>query len=237
MGKCTVSSALLEGFSCARAENQDQVRCKLDNRVFRISHGRFDLKQQEETQLHKKAVTARAATPDIRTATSSQTDCQQLRGLIIHVLDIVVNGQSFASSDSASSARGKYKQMFPDSGHANIKCGKTKATYMAVQGIAPYARTILKNEFKDKFVGIYLDERSYDGKTRVELWVVYYADGVRKNRYLRTMELNFNVDTDPFVSTNTKSLSDFKLVSSQNIFDATIAALGFFDIPPHKCQC
>ena len=48
------------------------------------------------------------------------------------------------------------------------------------------------------------------------------------------MELNVNVDTDSFVSTNTKSLSDFKLVSSQNIFDATIDALKFFDIPLHK---
>ena len=150
-------------------ENQDQVRCILDNRVFRISHGRFDLKIHEETQLHKKAVTARAATPDIRTATSSQTDCQRLRALIIHVLDIVVNGQSFASSDSASSARGNCKQMFSDSGHANIKCGKTKATYVAVYVIAPYARTILKNEVKDKFVGIHLEETSYNGKTRDEL--------------------------------------------------------------------
>ena len=103
----------LEGFSWAKAENQDQVRCILDNRVFRISHGRFDLKQHEETQLHKKAVTARAAQPDIRTALSSQTDCQRLRALIIHVLDIVVNGQSFAFNDSACSARGKYKQCFP----------------------------------------------------------------------------------------------------------------------------
>ena len=99
-------------------------------------------------RLHKNAVTARAATPDIRTATSSQTDCQRLRALIIQVLDIAVNGQSFASSDSASSARGKYKQMFSDSGHANIKCGKTIATYVAVHGIAPCARTILKNEVK-----------------------------------------------------------------------------------------
>ena len=103
--------------------------------------------------------------------------------------------------------------MFPDSGHANIKCGKTKATYVAGHGIAPYARTVLKNEVNDKFVGIHLDETYYNGKTRVELWVVY-ADGVRKNRYLRTMELNVNVDTDSFVSTNTKSLSDFKLVLS-----------------------
>ena len=148
MGKCTVSSALLEEFSWAKAENQDQVRCKLDNRVFRISHGRFDLKQHEETQLHKKAVTARAATPNIRTATYSQTDCQRLRALIIYVLDIVVNGQPFASSDSASSARGKYKQIFPDSGHANITCGMTKATYVAVHGIAPYARTIWKVNWK-----------------------------------------------------------------------------------------
>ena len=146
-----------------------------------------------------------------------------------------MNGRSFASSDSASSARGKYKQMFPDSGHANIKCGKTKATYVAVQEIAPYARTVLKNEVKDKFVGIHLDETSYNGTTRVELWVVFYADGVRKNRYLRTMELNVNVDTDSFVSTNTKPLSDFKLVSSQIIFDATIDALGFFDIALQKC--
>ena len=91
-----------------------------------------------------------------------------------------MNGQSFASSDSASSASGKYKQMFPDSGHANIKCGKTKATHVTVHGIALYARTILKNEVKDKFVGIHLDEASYNGKTRVELWVVYYVDGVRK---------------------------------------------------------
>ena len=97
MGKCTVSSALLEGFSWAKAENEDQVRCELDNCLFRISHGRFDLKQHEETQLHKKAVTARAATPDIRTATSSQTDCQQFRALIIHVLDIVVSGQASLS--------------------------------------------------------------------------------------------------------------------------------------------
>ena len=186
-----MSSALLEGFSWANAENQDQVRCKLDNRVFRISHGRFDLKQHEETQLHKKAVTARAATPDIR------TDCQRLSALIIHVLDFVVNGQSFASSDSASGARGKYKQVFPDSGHAIIKCGKMKATYVAVHGIAQYARTFLKNEIKDKLVGIHLDETSY-GKTRIELWVVYYADGVRKNRYLRTMELNVKVNTDFF---------------------------------------
>ena len=118
MGKCTVSSALLEGFFWAKAENQDQVQCKLDNRNFRISHGRFDLKQHEENQLHKKAVTARAATPVIRTATSSQTDCHRLTALIIHVLDIVVNGQSFASSDSASSAHGKYEQIFPNSGHA-----------------------------------------------------------------------------------------------------------------------
>ena len=110
-----------------------------------------------------------------------------------------MNGQSFASSDSASSARGKYKQMFPDSGHANFKCGKTKATYVAVHGIAPYARTILKYEVKDKFVGIHLDETSYNGKTRVDLWVICYADGFRKNRCLRTMELNVNVDTDSFL--------------------------------------
>ena len=92
-----MSSALLERFSWAKAENQDQVRCKLDTCIFRISHRRFDLKQHEETQLHKKAVTARAATPDIRTATSSQTDCQRLRALIIHVLDIVVSGQASLS--------------------------------------------------------------------------------------------------------------------------------------------
>ena len=102
-----MSSALLEGFSWANAENQDQVRCKLDNRVFRISHGRFDLKQHEETQLHKKAVTARAATPDIR------TDCQRLSALIIHVLDFVVNGQSFASSDSHLVLAGSTNKCFP----------------------------------------------------------------------------------------------------------------------------
>ena len=72
-----------------------------------------------------------------------------------------------------------------------------KATYVAVHGIAQYARTFLKNEIKDKLVGIHLDETSY-GKTRIELWVVYYADGVRKNRYLRTMELNVKVNTDFF---------------------------------------
>ena len=84
--KCTVSSILLEGFSWAKAEKHDQVRCKLDNRVFRISHYRFDLKQHEETQLHKKTLTARAATPDIRTATSSQTDCQRLEHLLFMFL-------------------------------------------------------------------------------------------------------------------------------------------------------
>ena len=48
------------------------------------------------------------------------------------------------------------------------------------------------------------------------------------------MELIVNINTDSYVSTNTKSLSDFKLVSSQIIFDATIDALGFFDLPLHK---
>ena len=114
MGKNTGSSTLPEGFSWAKAENQDQVQCKLDNRNFRISYGRFDLKQHEENQLHKKAVTARAATPVIRTATSSQTDCQRLRALIIHVLDIVVSGQSFASSVRHLVLAGSTNKYFPN---------------------------------------------------------------------------------------------------------------------------
>ncbi len=57
---------------------------------------------------------------------STDTGTIRRKALIVHIL--VLNCESFCSSDSASTDRANYKKMFPDSLYTGINCGRTKAT-------------------------------------------------------------------------------------------------------------
>ena len=43
--------------------------------------------------------------------------------------------------------------MFPDSAFTSINCGKPKAKYIAVHGLAPYAKTQIQKQFSTELFG------------------------------------------------------------------------------------
>ena len=112
-------------------------------------------------------------------STRSTEDIRK-KTLIIHVLHIVLNGQSFLSSDSVSRTRGRYKIMFPDSMYANLTCGRTKATYVSC--IGPFARAQLRSDFHGKFIGIHVDDTSYNRKS---FSLCYVTRGSRLEGFVR----------------------------------------------------
>ena len=101
------------------------------------------------------------------------------RATILHLLSIIVNKHSFRSSDSANRVRAKYHKMFPDSSFTAINCGRTKANYLTIHALAPFAGEQFKIQFGAQKFGLHLDNNN---KTRIEFWIVYFLDGNRKCR-------------------------------------------------------
>ena len=87
----------------------------------------------------------------------------------LHVLSLVLNKQTFRSSDSVNRKRSKYKKMFPDSSFTSLNCGKTKASYIAVHALAPYAREQFRNLYSGKLFGLHVDETTYNRKVQKDI--------------------------------------------------------------------
>ena len=89
--------------------------------------------------------------------------------------------------------------MFPDSAMTTIDCGRTKATYIAVHALAPYAKQKIGEEFRGKLFGLHVDETTYNHKCRLEFWVNYFCEGARKLRCLETVELHAKLNIEEFL--------------------------------------
>ena len=79
-------------------------------------------------------------TIEIANARATTVATSVRKATILHVLNLVLSKHSFRSSDSANSKRAIYAKMFPDSAATSMNCGKTKAMYLAVHGLAPHAK-------------------------------------------------------------------------------------------------
>ena len=205
-GDCKFTNNLSEKFAWGlRIPGLDHsVRCKYCNTVVKIARGLFALKQHEQSAMHKKNMPSTSSrTPNIAAAlyTSCSKETGVLRATIYHCLKIIVDDASFRSSECFSRNRSLYKVMFPDSSFAAINCGKTKTGYIITRAIAPFVR----DQVTDKItscdrVGIHMDESSYHKKCRLEFWIVHFDGELRKNSYLRTIELEAKFSVDEFLN-------------------------------------
>ena len=143
------------------------------------------------------------------------------------MLNLVLSKHSFRSSDSGNSKRAIYAKMFPDSAATSINCEKTKAMYLAVHGLAPYAKRKLVRDASNKLFGVHVDETSYNKKNRLEFWIGFIGDRIRESKYLTTIEIETKLDIEAFIksSSSVKSIDDIKLVDGESVFNATVAAL------------
>ena len=217
-GDCKFTNNLSEKFAWGlRIPGLDHsVRCKYCNTVVKIARGLFALKQHEQSAMHKKNMPSTSSrTPNIAAAlyTSCSKETGVLRATIYHCLKIIVDDASFRSSECFSRNRSLYKVMFPDSSFAAINCGKTKTGYIITRAIAPFVR----DQVTDKItscdrVGIHMDESSYHKKCRLEFWIVHFDGELRKNSYLRTIELEAKFSVDEFLNDSVKKLSDVEFV-------------------------
>ena len=116
--------------------------------------------------------------------------------------------------------------MFPDSAATSINCVKTKAMYLAVHGLAPYAKRKLVLDASNKLFGVHVDETSYN-KNRLEFWIGFIGDRIRKSKYLTTIEIETKLDIEAVIKSRSsvKSIDDIKLVDKESVFNATVAAL------------
>ena len=225
-GDCKFTNNLSKKFAWGlRIPGLDHsVRCKYCNTVVKIARGLFALKQHEQSAMHKKNMPSTSSrTPNIAAAlyTSCSKETGVLRATIYHCLKIIVDDASFRSSECFSRNRSFYKVMFPDSSFAAINCGKTKTGYIITRAIAPFVR----DQVTDKItscdrVGIHMDESSYHKKCRLEFWIVHFDGELRKNSYLRTIELEAKFSVDEFLNDSVKKLSDVEFVGSSAVFDA-----------------
>ena len=205
-GDCKFTNNLSEKFAWGlRIPGLDHsVRCKYCNTVVKIARGLFALKQHEQSAMHKKNMPSTSSrTPNIAAAlyTSCSKETGVLRATIYHCLKIIVDDASFRSSECFSRNRSLYKVMFPDSSFAAINCGKTKTGYIITRAIAPFVR----DQVTDKItscdrVDIHMDESSYHKKCRLEFWIVHFDGELRKNSYLRTIELEAKFSVDEFLN-------------------------------------
>ena len=94
--------------------------------------GSSKLAQHEMQDIHIKAARASVNQSSIVASMSLNDDVetQKLKATFFHVLRIVMDGDSFRSSDPMSRKRSLYSVMFPDSKYTKINCGRTKATYI-----------------------------------------------------------------------------------------------------------
>ena len=235
-GDCKFTNNLSEKFAWGlRIPGLDHsVRCKYCNTVVKIARGLFALKQHEQSAMHKKNMPSTSSrTPNIAAAlyTSCSKETGVLRATIYHCLKIIVDDASFRSSECFSRNRSLYKVMFPDSSFAAINCGKTKTGYIITRAIAPFVR----DQVTDKItscdrVGIHMDESSYHKKCRLEFWIVHFDGELRKNSYLRTIELEAKFSVDEFLNDSVKKLSDVEFVGSSAVFDAFCTVLAEFKL-------
>lgn len=218
-----------------RVPNNDHAcRCKYDGRVINVSNGAYVLKQHSEMAVHKTHVMSLCDTqPTIIDSLHAATQAEdgELKALFLHCLKIVMDGSSFRTSDSSNRKRKIYKQMFPDSKFSSFSCGKTKANYVCVFGIAPYVVSQLKESLAGKTFGLHLDESAYNKKCIIEYWIVYYSGGERKNHFLNAVELEIKVTSDDILGVSSKkSLADFHLLDSETVFHATVQTVQQFDL-------
>ena len=165
MGKCKVNDTFLAKFTWARRIAGDlfHVKCNVCaiSKPLSVEKGAQSWTQHENTAAHKSALEMGGASAqtierclarsvDIRTATRKAT--------ILHVLNLVLQKHSFRSSDPFSRKQGLYAKLFHDSAFTSINCGKTKAIYIAVHGLAPYAKTQIQKQFSIKLFGLHVDE-------------------------------------------------------------------------------
>ena len=122
--------------------------------------------------------------------------------------------------------------MFPDSSFTSLNCGKTKASYIAVHALAPYAREQFRNLYSGKLFGLHVDETTYNRKSRLEFWIVHFADGTRFCRYMTTIELDVSLNIEEFLrnTSSAKTLDDVKLQDANAVFAAIESALALYHL-------
>ena len=140
----------------------EQAKCSLDGKLISVRNGAIQLGQHEKQKIHIDSAAALPRQPSIRNSLVSAVDDDsgRLRATCYHVVRIALDGGSFRSSDCVSRKRSLYSVMFPDSRFAKICCGRTKARYLLVHALAPFARSEVIDMLKGNLYGIHVDELS-----------------------------------------------------------------------------
>ena len=226
MGKCKVNDTFLGKFTCVKRISGDLFHvkcnvCAISNPIS-LEKGAQSWTQHENTATHKAAIEmggASAQTVERCLARSVDIGTATRKATILHVLNLVLQKHSFRSSDPFSRKQGLYAKMFPDSAFTSINCGKTKAKYIAVHGLAPYAKTQIQKQFSSKLFGLHVGETRYNNKTpRLEFWVYFFNDSERKLHYLTTVEVHARFDVDEFLTSRLKSVDEIKMVDADAIY-------------------
>ena len=188
--------------------------------------------QHANQGVHKKASASTSNQVSIRGAFSKLIDVQTVRtrATFYHVVKLVLDNGSFRSSDCFSRKRSLYTTMFPEAHGTDIACGRTKAMYIAVHGIAPFVREEIVQKLERKLFALHVDESTYNKKVRLEYWIVYLSGCNREVQYLCTRELKVEFDVSSFVSSAnaTLSLGSLKLVDADAVYRTTLSVLSDF---------
>ena len=123
-------------------DQPSHAKCRYDQKIINVLSEQKDLKNHSECEIRKRAVGALPSQPSIMASVSNASSFQekQHKTLFLHCLKIVLDVASFRSSYPFSSKRGLYSKMFPDSQLSAIRCGRSKASYIVNEAIAPFCR-------------------------------------------------------------------------------------------------
>ena len=116
------------------------------------------------------------------------------------MLKLVLDGSPFGTSDCFSRWRDLYSKMFPDSNYTKLACGPTKATYMLVHDLVPLIKSKITKKLRGERFTIHLDESSYNGKIRLEIWIAYHDSFSIVWHYLSSKELECSVSLNDISS-------------------------------------
>ena len=78
--------------------------------------------------------------------------------------------------------------------------------------------------------GIHLDESTHHKKVRLEFWMVFDSKKERREKYLKTKELNVDFDLQLLLKSDVTSLDDLKLVDSEKVFEKFLEVLKDFNL-------
>ena len=132
MGLTKLTQGILEEIPFLRREDDVTVLCTLDRKSVKVTNGRRSILQHMQCKAHQSAGAQKAHIQPTVSAALTKTRDTQIgikNALALHIIPIVMEGQSFRPSDPFSGTRRMYSRMFPDSVYANIRCGRTKVSF------------------------------------------------------------------------------------------------------------